>query len=305
MSNSCFRNIKGASVIGQHLFLGSSILSFSNNLGWGGTTSTLNIELVNDMSACGNNTNIFSVDPASFPDNHYYDCSGDNCYIDENSQQYEFGKSRDQIVPGKVYHSLRNNNLVSKYWVASDPGFIGDITHIDPYGRYNPNATFSYNIIGCPVYFRFGYFTFGGFVTSWERSNRQNVISYTVTISSADELLQNAKVIIDHYAGAIFARYSGSFGGPVNVIDNRLNYSGQIKDGNIPNVFNVYGFLESYGFGASNRNDDGIPLAYVLDALSVLTSTSDISTLGTQKAFSPFGRIIAPTVDQKKWYQCY
>jgi hypothetical protein len=296
MSNSCFRNIKGASVIGQHLFLGSSILSFSNNLGWGGTTSTLNIELVNDMSACGNNTNIFSVDPASFPDNHYYDCSGDNCYIDENSQQYEFGKSRDQIVPGKVYHSLRNNNLVSKYWVASDPGFIGDITHIDPYGRYNPNATFSYNIIGCPVYFRFGYFTFGGFVTSWERSNRQNVISYTVTISSADELLQNAKVIIDHYAGAIFARYSGSFGGPVNVIDNRLNYSGQIKDGNIPNVFNVYGFLESYGFGASNRNDDGIPLAYVLDALSVLTSTSDISTLGTQKAFSPFGRIIAPTV---------
>jgi hypothetical protein len=296
MPNSCLRNIKGSSIIGQQLFLGSSIVSFNNNLGWGGTSSTLNIELVNDISACRAN-NIFDIDPSAFPDNHYYDCIDDNCYIDETSSPYVFGKSKDRIIPGKVYHALRNNNLVSKYWVSSDPGFIGDITNIDPDGNYDPQTTYSYNIIGCPAYFRFGYFSFGGFITSWERSNRQNVISYTLTLSSADDLLQNSKVIVDHYAGSVFARYAGSFGGPVNVVDDtRLQYAGQIKDGNIPNVFNVYGFLESYGFGASAKNEDGIPLAYVLDALSVLTSTSNVSDLGIKKAFSPFGRIIAPTV---------
>ena len=295
MPNNCLRNIKGSTVVGQHLFLGSSIVSFNNNLGWGGSSSSLNLELINDISPCGN-INTFNTNPSDYPDNHYYDCVDDSCYIDERTNPYNSSSSKDRIVPGKVYHVLRDNNLVSRYWTYSDPGFIGHLTNIDSNGNYNPNSSYSYNIIGCPAYFRYGYFTFGGFITSWERSNRNNTVSYTVTLSSADDILQDSKVIIDHYAGAIFARHTGSYGGPINFIDNRINYLGELKNGNIPNVFNVYGFLESYGFGASNKNDEGIPLAYVLDALSVLTGTSDVSTLGVRQAFSPFGRIIGPTI---------
>jgi len=293
MPNSCLRNIKGSSVIAQQLFLGSSIVSFNNNLGWGGSSSSLTVELINDISPCS--INVFNSNALSYPDNHYYNCIDDSCYIDETGQPYNSAKSKDKIVPGKVYHAIRNDNLISKYWTTSDPGFLGHATHINANGVYDPNNLYSYNIIGCPVYFRYGYFSFGGVIKSWERSNRQNTVSYTVTISSADDILQNSKVIIDHYAGAIFAKYAGSFGGPINFIDNRINYIGSLKDGNIPNVFNVYGFLESYGFGASSKNDEGMPLAYVLDALSTLTSVVNINSLGVKQAFSPFGRIIAPT----------
>jgi hypothetical protein len=87
MPNNCLRNIKGSTVVGQQLFLGSSIVSFNNNLGWGGSSSTLSVELINDISPCGN-INTFNTNPSDYPDNHYYDCVDDNCYIDERTNAY-------------------------------------------------------------------------------------------------------------------------------------------------------------------------------------------------------------------------
>lgn len=301
---SCQINGKGSAVIAQQLFLGSSIISFNNNTGWGGSPSRLSVELINDNNSGCVGVAPFTINGDYSEENHYYDCVGDSCYIDENGDPYVTGTSREQIVPGKVYHVLRNNNLVSKYWNNPDPGFLGDATYINPDGQYikpvmgangllTPDP-YSYNIIGAPVYFRFGYFSFGGFITSWERQNRLQTVTYSVEITSADSLLENSKVILDHYAGAIFGKTGGTYGSPVNYTGNGLQYYGKLTEGNIPNVFNVYGFLESYGFGASAKNDQGIPLTYALNTLSLLTSITNTDDLNNKKAFSPFGRIIAP-----------
>lgn len=302
---SCPVNSKGSAVIAQQLFLGASIISFNNNTGWGGSPSRLSVELINDNHR-GCKGLPFTINGSYSAENHYYDCLGNDCYIDENGDPFESGTSKEQIVPGKVYHVLRDNNLVSKYWNNPDPGFFGDATYINPQGNYiapTVNAQgsltpdpFSYNIIGAPVYFRFGSFSFGGFITSWERQNRLQTATYSVEISSADNLLENSKVILDHYSGAIFGKTGASYGSPVNYTGNGLTYYGKLTEGNIPNVFNVYGFLESYGFGASAKNEQGIPLTYALNTLSLLTSITNTNDLNNKKAFSPFGRIIAPTV---------
>jgi hypothetical protein len=134
MPYSCSVNGRGSSVIAQQLFLGSSIISFNNNTGWGGSPSRLSVELVNDISPGCGNIKPFIINGDYSDDNHYYNCIGDSCYIDENGDPYKTGKSKEQIVPGKVYHAIRDSNLVSKYWNNPDPGFLGDATYINPQG---------------------------------------------------------------------------------------------------------------------------------------------------------------------------
>ena len=40
-------------VVGQTLFLGASVISFSSNIGWGGSRSSLTVELVEDIQPFG------------------------------------------------------------------------------------------------------------------------------------------------------------------------------------------------------------------------------------------------------------
>lgn len=324
----------GSQIVGQHLFLGASVASFNSTGGWGGSPSTLTVELVNDLTTClptelvpGSQFStlqpIFNWRSDFGEFNHYYNCKGNACYIDEYGLIFDPNRSgnpsTEKNVPGKVVHSLYSEGLLSKYWLYSDPGFLGQLTRIRPDGTWNnllnTNDFYRYDLIDVPVYFRFGYFTFGGFITNWESNNRTSNPSFTVTISSPESILKNCKVILSKYAGSIFTRLS-NLGGPTNYAGWNANYTGTQKQGNLANVFNVYGFLESYGYGTSQSNDNGIPLSYILDSLSVLTSATSPGSnryignlenmfpgisqsmaqnrLGSQyhAAFSPYGRII-------------
>jgi hypothetical protein len=328
----------GSAVVAQHLFLGASVVSFNTNIGWGGNDSKLNVELINDFANNGCIKSDGSFVPM-FPnlngdtaDDHYYSCTSNNCYIDENGNPYDPARTWDpdrpaiglppskrRVVPGKVYHRTDNNGLVSQYWKKPDPGFFGVETLISPLGAYSDNVNgpkYKYNLINAPVYFRFGYFTFGGFITNWTCNNRLSTPTYSVTISSADKLLEDCKVIVSKFGGSVFCSLNGTVdGGPTNYAGTLGTYNRKLLSGNLANVFNVYGFLESYGYGTSNSNDNGIPLAYALEALAVLTSAEDnqagtvftsifpniqpnptINRLGYQSAFSPWGRILSPTV---------
>lgn len=313
-------------IIAQQLFLGASINGFNFSLGWNGTNSSLSVQLVNDFGSLGDCNitsnpylDVIRVQEGSYDqDNHYYNCLGNDCYTDERGLIYNPDRtdppgSREKRIPGKVYHYIaKGGDLVSRYWRKHDPGFFGAGTLIDPNGVFNPrfgdNNTllpYKYNIIGVPVMFRYGYFTFGGIVERWD-ANIDGIpagvssfdifnssVSYTVSVKSPDSLLDQSKVILDKYTGSIFCSIdNASIGGPTNYVGDRGRYIGSLKNGNIPNVFNVYGFLESFGFGTANKNDEGIPLSYVLDSLQILTGTA--ATLGDKHAFSPFGRILAP-----------
>lgn len=337
----------GSDIIAQQLFLGSSIASFNSTRGWDNESSSLAVELVDDVYGGCNN---ITLDPifklkgqGNYSlDNHYYSCMGNSCYIDEKGFDYDPNRSetrpdgsnvpqpsKEKVVPGKLYHVNGPDNLFSRYWIYSDPGFFGQRTRIAPNGTFNaqtnptPESLYRYDLIGVPAYFRFGFYTFGGIITDWVANERTSLSKYTVTLSSAQTILKNCKVIISKYAGSVFTKFgAGDYvGSPTNYTGFGGNYRGLLKEGNLANVFNVYGFLESYGFGTAKANEQGIPLAYVLDSLSVLTSVksdtnsdifqenlsqifpnnvvgsySNTNRLGYHSAFSPFGRILCKTL---------
>jgi len=336
-------------VVGQTLFLGATVTDFSTNMGWGGSPSTVTVSLIEDVQPFGKvpfrrfaqnktadygdlNTNSLDTLPSGHPgirtptttnfydidhyvertyaDNHYYDCVGDDCYVDELGRPYSTGTSKEKNVPGKIYYEWVNNKFVSKYLYQEDPGFFATGTKVQPDGTISRSAgengrdintaggLWIYDIINTPVYFKFDNFEFIGLVRSWERNNRPGGITYSVTIESFSSLLDSCYVILDKYGGSIFGKQLGSKGTPVNTVNtNTFSYTGELSEGNIPNIFNVYGFLESFGidfFGGSNLNDNGISALDILQGLASLTSSH--TRLDRDPAFSPFGRILTKTI---------
>src|SRR5690606_21196423 len=86
-------------------------------------------------------------------------------------------------------------------------------------------------LIGHPVYFTYEGFTFNGILNNWEKKadSSANPI-YEVTIGDSISILDGTQIILS-------------------------NYSGNIK--NIPNLLNVYGYLESINYGNSGINSSG------------------------------------------------
>jgi hypothetical protein len=339
-------------LIAQTLFLGASVSSFNTSLGWGNQPSQLTVNLIEDDFAygCGKDppappapgsgmydqylTSRAAANPrlTTYSDNHYYTCAGDACYINKpdgvafNNTTHQL---EDRILPGKVYYALDPTaGLVSRYWTGPDPGFFGRRTRMMENGTYNSSSQdqhpgYAYDIIDTPVYFRMGNFGFGGFVQSWNRTVSTGGKSYSVIVNSAQSILNSCYVIVDKYAGSIFSKSTNTaatnfYGTPKNyVLKAGAEYNlRDISRGVMPNVFNVYGFLESFGvdgFGVARPNDNGVSINRIVDGLIALTSIthdsqqkldSDLNTSGifaVKKAFSPFGRIISKCMTREDY----
>lgn len=310
-------------IIAQTIFLGASVIDFNANIGWGEQPSTLTVNLVNDNSYTGC---LSSQHTGTISDNTYYSSNNDNLYVNQQGQQVN-RRHPDAMLPGKVYYQTSFNSAYQvnqKWWQDKDPGFLGDNNNVMPDGSVvvQPGvyATSGYDITNCPVYFKMGDFSFGGVVQSWKKNKGQSGDIYTVVVHSMQALLNNCTVILDTYGGSISARLD-SFGwsAPTNYVGNKLKYNTTNNDkGNIPNIFNVYGFLESFGpysfAGSSYKTEEGFLCTEALIALMVLTGANNLNTRpGTQHddvaaktAFSPYSRIIAPSVAKSdmsgNWY---
>jgi hypothetical protein len=353
-------------IIAQTLFLGASVSNFNVSKGWGGQSSQLTVNLIDDKTApsCVTNSSIIrqfppptgltaaidtaignATDPTTKPINHYHTCVGvTGCYVDTKGIPATTGtngtKDEDLMVPGKVFYEFITSYsepdvVFSKYWVNSDPGFFGKPNRITPSGTLitgyqndNLNLNKGYDIINTPVYFKMGDFNFGGVVQSWSSSLNSGGESYTVIINGFESILSNCYIILDNFAGAVYSRSSSAtadntFAGPRNYVGREgVRYDGIISEGNMPNVFNVYGFLESLGkggFGGARITKDGISANKIVDALSVLTSSigvnsgptffsdtqstsSNYKDFGAKSAFSPFGRILVKTMQELDTY---
>jgi hypothetical protein len=296
--------------IAQTLFLGASVSSFNANMGWGGQPSTVSITLVEDKG-CEGIPQITST--TSYEPNHYYTCTGDNCYIDERGNAfnaYSTPKPKEKLIPGKVYYKFdEQHGFASEYLRTGDPGFFGTATTLGAAG--DPPVPVSYDIIGTPVYFKMQDFAFAGLVQSWEREVSSGGATYRVSIEGPDNILNNSWIIIGDYSGAVFTKAQSStvlYGGPVNSSTNDMSGLGTLSQGAIPNVFNVYGFLESCGvdnFGAAKINDNGLKAKDIKDALLVLTSSyrsddglDQLDQLNKNR-FSPFGRILVKSIQKE------
>lgn len=271
------------SVLAQTLFLGASVVSFSSNVGWGGKASSLTVELIEDFQP-----NIFSNIPHyninNYPLNHYYNCVGDDCYVDELGNPYSSSSTKkEKNAPGKIFYRWVGNAFVSSYWVYEDPGFFATGTYVQPDGTINRNGPINiYDIIDTPVYFKFDNFEFIGLVRSWERNNRPGGITYSVQIESFDTLLDNAKIVLRDFDGAV-----------TSVKNSRLS------EGNVANIFNVYGFLESMGynrFGGAGLNENGISAKGIMDSIHALTSNVGPGARDEDGSYSPFGRLLTKSI---------
>lgn len=125
-------------------------------------------------------------------------------------------------------------------------------------------------IIGSPQYFTAGNFTFGGIVTSWNRSKNMNGDVYTIRLSDPRSLLQNVTIITDSVRGGA---------GPYRTTGSTTFWESELIWG--LNYYNVYAWYEDRlrivngvadrctGFGDSGNVDGGgMPYSRVKYALT-------------------------------------
>jgi hypothetical protein len=304
-------------IIAQTMFLGASVTSFTNSIGWGSQPSQLTVNLVEDETACPVNISQFGA--SAYSPGHYDTCSGDSCYAVADGSTYDRSVHAvtDRMIPGKVYYSFNGSSgPQSQYWTTPDPGFFGRQTRIglDGSDSQSSDVRHQYDIIGAPIFFKMKDFNFIGVVQSWKRNLDQGGKNYTVTIDGMSSILNSSYVIVDKYIGSLFSKNSGSlYGSPKNYLGSAGDYVGGVNQGALHNVFNVYGFMESLQpgfFGGARNTEEGMQAGQIISALSAMTSTKNASdfidwtpndSYAPKRAFNQFGRIItkAPILDFK------
>lgn len=321
-ANYCVSTNQNKSVsdkmIPQTLFLGASVMGYNANCGWGNQPSQLTVNLTNDNVATGCSPSQFSTASAILnQDNSYYSVDNTGLYVYSNGTPAT-NWTDGAMLPGKVYYDTSFNSsyqVIQKWWTNKDPGFLGDNNNINLNGTVDQSSPVNfinqgYNIIGCPVYFKMADFSFGGVIQSWKRDKGSSGNKYTVIVESMQSVLNKCYVILDSFGGAISGRRSAfGWSAPGNYVGNLLDYNTtDVAFGAIPNVFNVYGFLESWGpgfFGGSSyKPEEGLLSTEIITALRILTGADNLhqranslhSDFGYKTAFSPYGRIITRAV---------
>lgn len=140
--------------------------------------------------------------------------------------------------------SVRNFNC-SVGWGTSpstlDVNLVDDPKNGDSFIRPSP---------GTPVFFATSDFEFGGIVQSWTQNRDTNGNPlYTVVIHDPREILSGVQLILNSYTGGIYG---------------------------VPNLYNIYGALESIAFGYSGINEAGIEWYKIRNAFLTLQNTTKI-----------------------------
>lgn len=102
--------------------------------------------------------------------------------------------------------------------------------------------------MGISAGFSYNGWEFKGIVQNWRQTGGSDGSPlYEISITDPRELLDGVELILDGYNGTT---------------------------GGVPNLINVYGYLESVAFGGSGRNDSGIPWINVRSVAQTLTAAS-------------------------------
>ena len=207
------------------------------------------------------------------------------------------------------YLNYNTNNALALNWIDPDPGFIGD--------PRNFAGNTSIDIIGCPAFFKFADIQFGGMIKNWKYSKGK----YDIEINSFSSLLKGCSLILQKYYGSISTiipntytalpdteqnlavPYSdvGLVSNPNHPYYNPNAFAGSIFQGNIPNVFNVFGYAENiYGFGTMGfAPERGVSAGIVYDAivemLNLISFDGGENYYRNQNQWGPYGAIVAKT----------
>lgn len=268
----------------QTLFLGCSIAEITMNLAWGSENSSCDIKLVKDYVAHETDTN---YNPLHTSLSTLVNGTNPlNPNIDALSQ--EFSKPIAKFETDKLSNhntndrtsldiSIRDNgkklwnphrpNNTPRHWKDADPGFMGE----------------QYSIMGAPCQVRFQDISFAGFITRWTYENAL----YSVNLAGPGSLLKGVKLILSDYYGTVSSTV-GDLALPYIDPNENLPFNSNLRLGNIPNLINVFGFLEKNSFGSSKLSEFGMKASVVFNVISELLS-------GPVRAnsFSPYGAIVS------------
>lgn len=107
---------------------------------------------------------------------------------------------------------------------------------------------------GDPVSFNYSGWNFNGLFQSYKQTEGPNGKPlFEVTVVDPREILDGVQLILQGYNGSVYG---------------------------VPNILNVYGFLENISFGNAHTNEGGMPWQKVRDTVMLLTSLSQIGTYG-------------------------
>jgi len=309
MTTICNMSYKEVGPFAQTLLLGCSITSMSQNLGWGTEQSSCTVKLAKDTSS-------HPSDPAFGPvvieiDNIENNTSPSNA-LASNATDTSRTLHRNLGIAEKKIEVDRINNDISRTslpankdngkkcwnphaltatptnWVNPDPGFIGDNAFLG--GRL-------FGVAGVPCHARFDDLMFGGIISNWTA----DTAIYTVEIVGPGDLLKGTQLIINNYYGSISTTISqtegalpGGFALAVPYGDPAVNnFGGTILQGNIPNVINIFGYLQHTGFANVIVTEQGVNAAQIYDTLVVLLNNRN----GIQtNQFSPYGAIVGKSL---------
>lgn len=105
--------------------------------------------------------------------------------------------------------------------------------------------------VGYPTYFDYLNWNFGGIIQSWQRRRSSSGFLFDVNITDPREIIMGTNLILDGYNG--------------------LTYS-------VPNLYNIFGYLESTnGFGGSLNTDNGALAILMARTAQTLINTSPIT----------------------------
>ena len=264
----------------QTLFLGCSITNFNMSVGWGADSSSITVSLVEDKSyhpqaAQFNPLNTLAGSINALPSN----APSNALEVNGTSVSDDANKNLHRTISTSILRQNNNLDLGKIRWPSTATGAKMYSTGPDP-GFFG----LAYDIIGVPAYFKFDDgIVFGGLITGWRATGSQGGSpTYEVELKSFANLLEGCQLIIDNYIGSISTIINDTIAVPSL---SAGDYTGSIKRGNIPNVFNIYGYLESFGFGTSGKTESGV------SALQIYTALKDL-TGGTQNKYSPYGAIV-------------
>lgn len=292
----------------QTIFLGCSVTEASMNMAWGSEPSSCEVKLAYDYVDHSQSSNYNGLNTVI--DNVYNTInnttSSSALSAGTEAQKYlkpiiRFEKekkdkdaSEASLTPSRISNAGKKCWNAHKYgddpynWTSADPGFLGD----------------TYSIIGVGCYFRFDDLNFAGIINRWTYDNG----IYSITINGPGSLLRGAKLIINDYHGTIstlmpFNELALPYGDP----GNAGAFNSNVANGNIPNLFNVYGWLQNQGFGFADISEYGISAIQIYNTIRVLigggTWTDFVDPITgfptltnangkTESKFSPYGGIV-------------
>lgn len=116
--------------------------------------------------------------------------------------------------------------------------------------------------VGSAVYFDYDNWQFGGLLQNYQREySQQGNPVFSVQIKDPRDLLSGVQLILQDYTGSTYG---------------------------VDNLYNIFGYLESSGFGGSQSNDSGIPWMLVRNAFYALQLQQPIFFRDSYYILDPF-----------------